>query len=336
MQTTKAMPVGAAVDDFVDQMVSPELTGEEETVTEEETYEETTEEETAELDSEETEADDETEESDDEPESEEAEDESDTEEHDEDSEESTASLHTVTVDGEEVQVDLNELKRGYSGQQYVQKGMQVAAHARKQAEEVYTQLQQERQRIGQVLGMIETGQLSNPPIEPDKAMFESDPIGYMQARISYDEQLAVYQQQMGTLRQYAEKQTAADQRANEAYMREQADQLKIREPDWADPAKAAQMREELVQGGEKHYGYSPQEVAAVSDHRAIRVLRDAIRWRALQENAPKAKRRVTKGVAKKTRRKKPTTQQVQRRKQRDRLKQSGSIDDALGLIMGTG
>jgi hypothetical protein len=340
VRTTDIPAAGTDLRDAVDSILSPEVSGE--TVTEEETLEETTEEETAQQNSEETEAELETEEteeeeSEEETESEEAEDDEQHEDDDQDSETGSADLHTITVDGEEVQVDLNELKRGYSGQQYVQKGMKVAAEARKQAEEVYGQLQNERQRIGQVLQMIETGQLSNPPVEPDKAVFEQDPIGYMEARIQYDESLAQYQQQMGTLRHYAEQQTAADQQAREAYLREQVEQLKVADPEFADPDKAQTIRRKMVEGGEAHYGYSPEEIGAITDSRAVLVLRDALRFRELQANAPKAKKRVTKGVAKnKGKRKKPTNAQVQRRKQRSRLKESGKLDDALGLIMETG
>jgi hypothetical protein len=318
------------IESALDSIIDPALT-EPEQAPEEETPDEATEED-EETHSEETDEEEETEEPEGEPESDESEGESETEDDEQDSEVPAADLHTVTVDGEPVQVDLNELKRGYSGQQYVQKGMKAAAEARKQAEDVYGQLQQERQRIGQVLQMIEAGQLSSPPVEPDKAMFESDPIGYMEARIAYDEQLATYQQQMGTLQQYAQQQTAADQKAQEAYLMEQAEQLKVSNPDWADPAKAATMRETLMTGGDKYFGYSTEELAAVTDHRAITVLQDAIKWRELQENAPKAKKRVTKGVAKKARRRKPTTAEAQRRKQKDRLKRTGSIDDAIGLL----
>ena len=61
------------------------------------------------------------------------EDERDTEE----AEEPEPELYTVRVDGKEEKVTLEELTRGYSGQQYVHKGMQEAAAYRKEAEAVY-------------------------------------------------------------------------------------------------------------------------------------------------------------------------------------------------------
>ena len=43
---------------------------------------------------------------------------------------------TVKIDGEEKAVTLDELKQGFSGQKFVQKGMQENAQARKQTEDV--------------------------------------------------------------------------------------------------------------------------------------------------------------------------------------------------------
>jgi hypothetical protein len=61
----------------------------------------------------------------------EGEDEEDTEEEYE--EDSAPELYTVKVDGKEEQVSLEDLKRGYSGQKYVQKGMQEVAQIRKRS-----------------------------------------------------------------------------------------------------------------------------------------------------------------------------------------------------------
>ncbi len=53
-------------------------------------------------------------------------------EADADEAEPAERFYTVKVDGREQQVPLNELLRGYSGQAYIQRGMQEVADARQQ------------------------------------------------------------------------------------------------------------------------------------------------------------------------------------------------------------
>ena len=72
---------------------------------------------------------------------------------------------TVKIDGKTEVVTLDELKQGYSGQKYVQKGMQEAATARKEAEAVYSALLQERQNIAQLYQQAQQGTLAQPPVE---------------------------------------------------------------------------------------------------------------------------------------------------------------------------
>jgi len=274
------------------------------------------------------------EDSEEEPEGEDAEEEEVEEEDDEDAdeaEESTPELYTVKVDGKEEQVSLDDLKRGYSGQQYVQKGMQEAANLRKQAEQVYQALMNERAMVAQAI----QGGIPQPPAEPSKEMFESDPIGFMEAKLKYDDQLKEYNEQMGQFQQIAEQQGQAQQAAQRAYLEREMETLKQVVPEFADPQKASQVRDRLVTMGQEIYGYEPNEISAVMDHRAIRVLNDAIKYQELMSGKkqaekkakPKPKRTVRAGA------KKTASNANAERQTRQKLKKSGNINDALSLIL---
>jgi len=258
------------------------------------------------------------------------------EEDDEDAEEAEDSepeLYTVKVDGKEEQVSLEDLKRGFSGQKYVQKGMQEAAAQRKQAEEVYAALLQERQMVAQAIQQVQNG-LPTPPQEPSREMFESDPIGYMEAKLKFDEDSKLYGEQMGKLQEIAQQQTQAQQIAQRAYLEREMETLKQIVPEFADPEQAPKVRDRLMTMGQEVYGYGAEEISAVMDHRAIRVLNDALKYQELMsgkaEKTTKPKnRRVVKAGAKKT-----SSKSQAQRQTRQKLKQSGSIDDALNLILG--
>lgn len=261
----------------------------------------------------------------------EAEDDEDEVEDDE-SEDPAAELYTVKVDGAEKQVTLDELKRGYSGQQYVQQGMQEAAQQKKQAEEVYAALLQERQNLAQLMNQVQQGALT-PPTEPTKALFESDPISYMEAKMNYDEQLAAYNQNLAQVQQQMQAQSAAELRARDAYAAQEAAKLKELVPEFADPNQSEVFKRNIIEAAQ-HYGYSPEEINSIASHRDMLVLRDAMRYRQLQakgdivrEKTKKAKKPIKAGA------KKVVTKAETRKKQRDKLAKSGSVDDALALIL---
>lgn len=253
-------------------------------------------------------------------------------EGDEDSEETDAELYTVKVDGEEVQVSLDDLKRGYSGQQYVQKGMREAAEARKEAESVYEQLSKERQQLTQFFETIQREGFSPPPPEPDKSMFQNDPIGYMEAKLKWDEQVAEYNQKAGQIKEFAQRQSEAEKAALQRYAEQEYRQLVALEPDWGDREKAQTRLTRLVEKGSEHYGYADTEIRGVMDHRAIRVLEDAIKYRELQSAKSKTQEKVQKVTKSKAKRRvDPKRKQLQQQKQR--LRKTGSIEDAIGLMM---
>ena len=265
---------------------------------------------------------------------------SDTEDDDdliEDASPSEPSTHTVKMDGQDMEVTLEDLKRDYGGQKYVQKGMQDAAAQKKEAEAVYTALNNERQQIAELYNQIQSNGMQSAPVKPTKAEFDADPIGYMQKNIAYEEAQTAYNQQMGQLQQVAQKNSAAQENAQKAYMHEQMQILQKEVPAFADPTKASRLKERLVTTGTNHYGYTNDEISNITDARAIKVLLDAQRYQDIISGKSKAKVKtksanpVMKPGAKRT----ATPNAKIRERQQAKLKGSGSLDDAVNLILNT-
>ena len=265
------------------------------------------------------------------------EDDEDYEDVEEDAEDSDPDedFHIVKIDGEEKRVSLEELKRGYSGQQYVQKGMQQAAEARKQAEGVYQALMQERQNLAQLVQQAQVGGLA-PPQEPSRELFNADPIGYMEAKMQYEDNLKAYNEQQQKLSAVMQQQTQAEQEARSQYAHQEAQKLVEIVPELRDAKKASVFKEKVVRTATEVYGYTPEEIANISSHRDFLVLRDAMRYResikngdVVREKAKKARPVIKPGA------KKVSTTSDAVRKQRDRLKKTGSLDAALSLILET-
>ena len=252
-----------------------------------------------------------------------------------DDEATTPNLHTVRVDGKEEERTLDELKQGYAGQAAINKRFQEIAQERKQIEQYFTALQQERQ---QVMQLYQHGQQvgTQPPMAPSREMLEQDPIGFMEAKLKYDDAKAAYDQnarQVEYMRQQDEQQQA---QAHQAYLQEQARVLQEHIPDFADPEKSANLKGKLTQIG-MEYGFTAEEMEVVSDARYVRALNDARKYRELVSKRKQAQQKghaarpVVKAGAKKT----ADPSAVDRKKAQSRLKQSGSINDALGLILDT-
>jgi len=247
--------------------------------------------------------------------------------------EDDSELIAVKVDGQIQNVTLEELKQGYSGQEYVQKGMQENARMKKEVEGVYQALMNERQQVQQLIAQAKQGTLAEPQM-PSEDLMDSDPVRYLDEVKSFKERKAKYDEQMKKVQQVTAQQSQAQQVAQQKYLEGEMEQLKRVIPEFADSKKASVLKEQLVTGGNEYYGYTPEEIGQVMDHRAIRVLRDAIEYRKIKAGKTNAvqkstKKKVVKAGAKKVNDGKSKVRQ----KQMAKLKQTGSIQDAVSLIM---
>lgn len=345
MQTTESSEIGrldldsatALIMEPEEAPVSEEITEEEieqpteDPIDESEDYEETDESDASDNDDEEeeeAEADDESEEESDEDEYEDEEDEAEEEGPGKD-------FHTVTVDGEEIQVNLDELKRGYSGQKYVQKGMQQAAEAKKEAEGVYGALMQERQQLAQLLQQAQNGELSlTPPKEPSIEMLETAPFEYLSAKEKYEKDMRAYQEKMGQVQQQLQQQSVAEQRAQVVYAQQEAQKLVESLPELKDPKKADQFQRNLLSGAQKYFNYTPEQVGMIRNHQDFVTLHHAIKYAELMEGKPQAEKKVRKAKpAIKPGAKKTASKTKAQRDRMAKLRKSGNPLDALDLLI---
>ena len=110
--------------------------------------------------------------------------------------------------------------------------------------------------------------------------------------------------------------------------------LKGYAPELFDAEKGTETRNELISTAAEAYGFTPEELVSVMDHRHVPVLLDAVRYNQL--NSESSKKRVEKKVQNKvvrSKKRKVNAEQASLRKKREKLKASGSIEDALDLIM---
>ena len=244
----------------------------------------------------------------------------------------------VKVDGQELEVTLDDLKRSFAGQGYIQKRMQEVAAVRKEAENVYNALNEERAQLAQALAVYQQ-QLSaaGNPQPPSKELLKTDPIRYLEEEAAYREGMEQRQQLAQQQAILMQQQSEQQKRAYAAYLAEQAQLLTQRIPDFADAKKAGELKRALIETGAQHYGFSPDELQAVSDARHVAVLHDAMRYRQLmagkervQEKVAQVNRPVVRPGAKRT---ETSGKTIEANKARARMKSTGSVDDVAAFLL---
>ena len=240
--------------------------------------------------------------------------------------EEAPSKYTVKVDGKEVEVTLDDLKRSFSGQAYIQKGMQEAAEARKAATELYQTLQTEQAKFMQVVQTIQEQGFKAPPQAPDIAMMDKDPIGYMQADARYRKEAAEFQAQQQQIQHTAMAHRQMQEKAMAEFVAEQGKVLQSRIPEFADPNKAREITGKIRSTASEAYGFSDQELGGIVDARHVLVLHDAMKWRELQAARTKQAPAAPKSIKPVARRAEP--QQLIRKKQIDAARKVGGKPEA--------
>ena len=259
----------------------------------------------------------------------------DVEVDDEDPVEATedTTVFSVKVDGKEEQWTLDQLKQSAAGQAAINKRFQEVAEARKQIQQHAAALQQQQQQIVQLHQQAQNGGLQ-APTPPTRELFESDPIGYMEEKLKYDESKAQFDQNMFQLQNVQKQRMQAQQEAHQSYLAEQAQVLTQHIPEIADPKRGEAIKNALVDTGVS-YGFTTEEMQAVTDARYVRALNDARKYRELvaKRKSTQSKGEKARPVVKAGAKKRVDSNAVTRKKAQQRLQKTGSIDDALSLIL---
>ena len=200
-------------------------------------------------------------------------------EGDEEAEEPSKQAHTfrVKVDGEEVEVPLDELLKGYSRTADYTRKTQAIAEARKQAEAEAALAREERQRYAQTLEALDASlkQLQPPEIDWDR-LYQENPVEWVRQREiarSRQEQAAWVQAQKQAL---VEKQQTEERIEAEKTLESERSKLLEALPEWRDADKARAEKAKIVSYATEKLGFSVDEISDIYDARAVVALRKAM------------------------------------------------------------
>jgi hypothetical protein len=263
---------------------------------------------------------------------EESEEESEEEELDEDESEEEPDVYAVKVDGEELEVSLDELVKGYSRQSDYTRKTQELASQREQIYQAQAERQQYIEALGQVVqqSMVGLEQYANVDWE---SLREEDPIAFVTKKEEFrdaQERVRQAQAQQGA---EAEKQKQEFAKIKQMALQEEHKKLIAAVPEWNEPEKRNELAKELSSYALSQ-GFKQEELKELIDHRSLIVLMKAQKYDALQKSDVKAKK--LKNKPKVVRSGKGSTKKSDAKSKRiasmKRLKQTGRAEDAASLF----
>jgi hypothetical protein len=238
---------------------------------------------------------------------------------------------TVKVDGKAEKIPLKEAIAGYQRQaDYSRKTGQLAEERRSFQAEVQA-VQQERAQYAELLGQLET-QMSSVPEPNWDELKRVDPVGWAIARQEWAER----QQGIQAVREERARAQVMMQETQAQAMRQLVTQemeaLLTAKPEWRDPKVFQKVKTDLREYG-KTIGFSDDELAGVTDHRALLALHKAMMF----DRVANRKERPVKKQASPTIAKPAAVTQVPRRtsdltKAKQRLAKSGKVSDAAAVF----
>jgi|TARA_R100001163_G_scaffold65788_1_gene64872 hypothetical protein len=240
-------------------------------------------------------------------------------------------LHRVKVQGQELDVTLDELKAGYSrDSDYRQKTHSLSLDRKAFDDERNSLRQSYDQRVRDLNEAISSAEsLIRQEQGGDnlKKLYEEDPA--RAAQVDYK-----IRQRQDELKKLRDK---AEQVQTTQYNQYLSEQRKLAEqfiPEYADPNKSTNFKNN-VKTTLSSYGFNDQEIGSLADYRFLMVLKDAMAYKDIKASKPVVQKKVVNapkviksGVAKTENSKR----QVVRNKI-GKLRKSGHLKDAQSAIL---
>jgi hypothetical protein len=271
----------------------------------------------------------------------EAESESDAEEQPEEDQEKPATVKLdakanalVTLeDGTEV--PLKELISGNLRQQDYTRKTQELSSNRKMLEEAAQRFVNQDKQVKEFAEFARKVVESYAPKPPDPSRINSDPIGYLQEKEAFEKASQTWRQLAESQQSISQRLEASEGSKTQAELAQETRALVERIPSLATPEGWRAFKTEATDIGGKAYGFAPEEIEGIKDHRYVLALKDAIEYRKLQGKKMEAVRAAKDAPSPVRAAARPapnrSTQQTQK-VLTERARKTGSVEDIAALL----
>jgi len=252
-------------------------------------------------------------------------------------------MYTIKVDGQDVEVSLEELQQGYSRQSdYTKKTQELSEERRtidaERAEyqnglnQLMAQRQQYEQALGQ-LGQQLSQNMSKFQNVDWQRLKNEDPLEYVTKRDEFREE----QERIKSVH-YHQQQVQVQQQQEMEQIRQKAVAEEIGKlgtliPEWNDPDAQPKIAKNIMDYGVTS-GFTREEMEGLVDSRSVYLIHKAMKYDALQNADLKNKKVKNKPKMTKSGAKRPKSDAKRRRKAElsKQLNSSGKVADAAKLL----
>ena len=244
-------------------------------------------------------------------------------------EEQTTDLHQVTVNGEKIDVDLDELKAGYQKDaDYRRKTEEIAIEKRELKSEEDRLKNQYSTKMDDLNSLVVTlnAEINNDMNSKElDALWDEDPTEAARVDRKIQKRKQSIQQAQQKLREHQESQF-------QEILKNEQKKLHLRHPEIADPIKGAKVKSNIM-GYLSSKGFTNDDVARIYDSRMFDVIMDGMKANATKPNLVSKKLKPSTVVKSGVKTTKEDINSQSRLKKMNALKKSGSAKDATELLM---
>lgn len=209
-----------------------------------------------------------------------------------------------------------------------------------EAEQRLAQIAAQEQLFTNTVNQAKAILQANAPTKPDFEAYqrgEIDIITFTEQQARWNAYAEKWQQLTRAQQQQAQQAEAKRKEEQTQTIKRETELLREKFPELRTDEGFKTFREEVLSVAPKEYGLKPEELGSIADHRYLSILKDAIAYRKLQAAKPqaleKAKDAPPVQVQAPARRVSTQEKQAQTVKANfDRLRKTGSFDDALAIL----
>ena len=242
------------------------------------------------------------------------------------------NLHRLKVNGQEIEVSLDELKAGYSrDSDYRQKTHTLGMEKRDLEAQKNSLRQSYDAKLAELNELIATADATvrqQQGSQDLQRLYDEDPT--QGAKLDYE--LRQRQVQLDDMRTKA-KQAQAKQYSE--FLEAQRELAATKIPEYSDPNKADQFKLSM-RNSLRGYGFNDEEIGSLADHRFLMVAKDAMSYQSLKDKRPIVQKKVANapkvvksGVAKSS----TSSGREQIRNKIGKVRKTGNIHDASSAIL---
>jgi len=242
------------------------------------------------------------------------------------------NLHRLKVNGQEIEVSLDELKAGYSrDSDYRQKTHSLGMEKRDLEVQKNSLRQSYDAKLTELNELIATADATvrqQQGSQDLQRLYDEDPT--QAAKLDYE--LRQRQVQLDDMRTKA-KQAQAKQYSE--FLEAQRELAATKIPEYSDPNKADQFKLSM-RNSLRGYGFNDEEIGSLADHRFLMVAKDAMSYQSLKDKRPIVQKKVANapkvvksGVAKSS----TSSGREQIRNKIGKVRKTGNIRDASSAIL---